>query len=156
GLVVAGPCLVAWAAGLFGRFASGSSALLAARRIADNPKGAFRAVSGLTLAGFLGTMGGVIIPALDQGEQTPPAGALSNVPVGQVGLSATAGQQLVKGLSAISGASVYPLYELPSPAPTQPPGSSPAGKGQGGPGAQPGDTPGGGVPAGNGNVENPK
>jgi hypothetical protein len=151
GLVIAGPWLVAWAAGLFGRLAGGSSAILAARRIADNPKGAFRAVSGLTLAVFLGTMVGLIVPALNATEATPAAGMLSNVLVGQVGLSPAAGQQLIKGLSAIPGASVYPLYELPSPVPTA----------TGGPGGKSGNGPqhgasGGGVPVGNGNVENPK
>jgi hypothetical protein len=141
-LVIAGPLFVAWAAGLFGRLASGSSALLAARRLADNPKGAFQAVSGLTLAVFLGTMAGVIIPAVNQIEVTPSAGALSNVLVDQVGLPAAAGQRLITGLGTISGASAYPLYEAPQPAGTQV---------TGGKGAK-----GGGVPVGNGQVENAK
>jgi hypothetical protein len=115
GLVIAGPWLVAWAASLFGQLAHGSSSLLAARRIADNPKGAFRAVSGLTLAVFLGTMVGLIIPAVNATEVTPTAGDLANVLVDQVGLSPTAGQQLIKGLGAIPGASVYPIYEVPAP-----------------------------------------
>jgi hypothetical protein len=133
GLVIAGPWLVAWAAALFGRFASGSSALLAARRIADNPKGAFRAVSGLTLAVFLGTMVGLIVPALNATESTPTAGQLANVLVGQVGLSPAAGQQLIKGLGAIPGASVYPLYGAPQPGAAPGSGSgSPSGKGGGG------------------------
>jgi hypothetical protein len=42
GLVIAGPWLTAQAARLFGQASSGSSALLATRRLADNPKGAFR------------------------------------------------------------------------------------------------------------------
>jgi hypothetical protein len=50
GIVIAGPWLTAQAARLFGRLAGGSSALLAARRLADNPKRAYRAVTGLTLA----------------------------------------------------------------------------------------------------------
>jgi len=45
GLVIAGPWLTAQAARLFGRASSGSSALLATRRLADNPKGAFRGSS---------------------------------------------------------------------------------------------------------------
>jgi hypothetical protein len=116
GIVIAGPWLTAWAAWLFGRFAHGSSALLAARRLADNPKGAFRAVTGLTLAVFLGTMVGLIVPALNATEQTPTAGALSNILVGQVvGTPAAAGQQLISGISAIPGATVYPLYDLQPP-----------------------------------------
>ncbi|MDX6340068.1 MAG: hypothetical protein QOH87_206 [Trebonia sp.] len=110
GLVIAGPWLTAQAARLFGRSARGSSALLAARRLADNPKGAFRAVSGLTLAVFLGTMVGLIVPALNATEATPTAGALSNILLGQIGLPTAAGQQLISGIGAIPGATVYPLY----------------------------------------------
>jgi hypothetical protein len=125
GLVIAGPWLTAWTARLFGRLASGSSALLATRRLADNPKGAFRAVTGLVLAVFLGTMVGLIVPAVNATEQTPTAGALSNVLVGQVGLPAPAGQQLITGIRAIHGAAVYPLYEVPLPAGAARPGRSP-------------------------------
>jgi hypothetical protein len=110
GLVIAGPLLTAWAARLFGRTARGSSALLAARRLADNPKGAFRGVSGLVLAVFLGTMVGALVPAVNATESTPTAGALSNILTGQVGLPTPAGQQLISGIGAIPGATVYPLY----------------------------------------------
>jgi hypothetical protein len=113
GLVIAGPLLTGWAAQLFGRTAGGSSALLATRRLADNPKSAFRAVSGLVLAVFLGTMVGALVPAVNATESTPTAGALSNILVGQVGLPTAAGQQLVSGISAIPGATVYPLYVSP-------------------------------------------
>jgi FtsX-like permease family len=129
GLVIAGPWLTGQAARLFGRFASGSSALLASQRLADNPKRAFRAVTGLTLAVFLGTMAGLIVPAANATEQTPAAGALSNLLIGQANVSAAAGQKLISGIGAIPGAAVYPLYELQSPsasAPSGPPGSAPA------------------------------
>ena len=115
GLVIAGPWLTAWASRLFGRIASGSSALLAARRLADNPKGAFRAVTGLALAVFLGTMVGLIVPAVNTTEQTPAAGALSNILIGQAGLPVAAGQQLISGIDSIPGATVYPLYDLQPP-----------------------------------------
>ena len=108
GLVIAGPLLTAWAARLFGRTASGSSALLATRRLADNPKAAFRAVSGLVLAVFLGTMVGALVPAVNATESTPTAGALSNILIGQIGLPAAAGQHLISGIGAIPGATVLP------------------------------------------------
>jgi len=114
GLVIAGPLLTAWSARLFGRVARGSSALLAARRIADNPRVAFRSVTGLVLAVFLGTMVGILVPAINGMEQTPTAGQLSNVLIGQVGMAPAAGQQLIHGLEQIPGASVYPLYSAPS------------------------------------------
>jgi hypothetical protein len=137
GLVIAGPWLTAWASRLFGRLATGSSALLSARRLADNPKGAFRAVAGLTLAVFLGTMVGLIVPAVNTTEQTPTAGALSNVLVGQVGLPAAAGQHLIGGIGAIPGAAVYPLYQA------QAPGGAPSsgGKVKPGPGGPPAGPP---------------
>jgi ABC-type antimicrobial peptide transport system permease subunit len=154
GLVIAGPWLTAQAARLFGRFARGSSTLLATRRIADNPKRAFRAVSGLTLAVFLGTMVGLIVPAVNTTEATPTAGALSNVLVGQVGTSAAAGEQLIKGLGAIPGAAVYPLYEL------QVPGGTARAAGPPQPNGRPGSAPGKNappVPVGSrGQVSNPK
>jgi uncharacterized membrane protein len=112
GLLIAGPWLTAQAARLFGRLARGSSALLAARRIADNPQGAFRAVTGLTLAVFLGTMVGVLLPAVNSIQATPSAGTLSNILKGQVGLPTAAGQRVIGGLRAIPGATVYPLYDL--------------------------------------------
>ena len=156
GLVIAGPLLTMWAARLFGRTASGSSALLAARRLADNPKSAFRAVSGLVLAVFLGTMVGALVPAVNATESTPTAGALSNILIGQVGLPAAAGQQLVSGISAIPGATVYPLYVSPRQGSggAAPKGTSPGGGGQAGnvqPGRGPTARPGSGA-----DVVNPK
>ena len=65
GLVIAGPWLTSVASRLFGRFISGSSALLSTRRLADNPKTAFRSVTGLVLAVFLGTMVGTLVPAVN-------------------------------------------------------------------------------------------
>jgi len=79
GLVVAGPWITTQAAGLLRRFASGPAPLLAARRLADNPKLAFRSVSGLVLAVFLGTVVAGILPAVEQTAASPRASALSNV-----------------------------------------------------------------------------
>ena len=151
GLVIAGPLLTAGAAGLFGRTASGSSALLATRRLADNPKGAFRAVSGLVLAVFLGTMVGALVPAVNATESTPTAGALSNILIGQVGLPAAAGQQLIGGISAIPGATVYPLYESARPG-NGTGGAAPQGTSTGGGGKTTGKS----QPAAHGNVTSPK
>jgi hypothetical protein len=112
GLVIAGPWITALAAGILGGMSGGSSALLAVRRLADNPRGAFRAVSGLVLAVFLGTMVGTLAPAVNQIQTTPSSVALSNVLVGQVGVPAAAGQRLIHGLDAIPGAIAYPLYTV--------------------------------------------
>jgi hypothetical protein len=116
GLVVAGPWLTWATASLFARVARGPSPLLATRRLTDNPRVASRAVSGLVLAAFLGTMMGVLLPAVESIEKTPNAGSLSNVLVDQVGLSPRAGATLVGELRGFKGATVYPLYSLPLPA----------------------------------------
>jgi hypothetical protein len=79
GLVVAGPWLTGQAARLVPRLLAGGSPVLAARRLADNPKAAFRAVSGLVLAVFLGTMVAALLPAIQATTATPSADALSNV-----------------------------------------------------------------------------
>jgi hypothetical protein len=79
GLVVGGPWLTAQAARLFGRFMTGAPSLLAARRLADNPKAAFRSVSGLVLAVFLGTVVAGLLPAIESVSATPSASALTNV-----------------------------------------------------------------------------
>jgi hypothetical protein len=130
GLVLAGPYLTTVASRLFGRVTRGPSALLATRRLADSPKAAFRSVTGLVLAVFLGTMVGTLIPAVNATEATPTARALSNVLVDQVGLSTNAGvklpswqrwlspqagARLLSGLSAIGGATTYPIYSLNAP-----------------------------------------
>jgi FtsX-like permease family len=136
GLVLAGPWFTAQAARLFGGVARGSSALLASRRLADNPKAAFRAVTGLVLAVFLGTMVGTLIPAVNATEASPTAGALSNVLLDQLGLSPQAGAKLLGGLGAINGATAYPLYtqEEPGSGVKGGPGSGPGGGGQFAPG----------------------
>jgi hypothetical protein len=79
GLVIAGPWLTAQAARLLTRFMAGAPALLAARRIGDNPGAAFRSVRGLVLAVFLGTVLAGLLPAVDAVTATPSATALSNV-----------------------------------------------------------------------------
>jgi len=79
GLVVGGPWLTAQAARLVGRLTPGTSSLLAVRRLADNPKAAFRSVSGLVLAVFLGTLVAGLLPAIESITATPSAKALSNV-----------------------------------------------------------------------------
>ena len=124
GLVIAGPWLTAAAAALFGRLSRGSSALLAARRLADNPRGAFRSVTGLVLAVFLGTMVGTLTPAVNAMQATPTSGALSDILVGQVNVSPAAGQRLMHGLEAIPGTRVYPLYRAEQPAQGAPGGSA--------------------------------
>jgi hypothetical protein len=56
GLIIAGPWLTMAGARFMARHASGPGGLIAARRLADDPRTAFRAVSGLILALFVTTV----------------------------------------------------------------------------------------------------
>ena len=123
GLVIAGPWLTAATARWCARVLNGASPLLAARRLADNPKAAFRAVRGLVLAVFLGTMIGTLVPVVESLEATSSATSLNNVlldtfalqgPNGlTAGIAPRAAGTLVSDLRTISGTTVYPLYSLP-------------------------------------------
>jgi hypothetical protein len=53
--------------------------VIAASRLAGNPKAAFRSVSGLVLAVFLGTTVAALLPAVNATTATPSANALRNV-----------------------------------------------------------------------------
>jgi hypothetical protein len=132
GLVVAGPWLTAQAARLFGRLVKGASAMLAARRLADNPKAAFRTVSGLVLAVFIGTIMAGLVPAVNATTATPSASALTNVLLDAFsggpfspGIAPKAGATLVSELRTVKGATVFPVYTLPQSHPQQgPPGKN--------------------------------
>jgi hypothetical protein len=65
GLFIAGPWLTMAAARGMARWTSRPSTLIAARRLADDPRAAFRAVSGLVLALFITTVAMVAITTQD-------------------------------------------------------------------------------------------
>jgi len=135
GLVIAGPWLTAQAARLFARLVKGPSPLLAAKRLADNPKAAFRTVAGLVLAVFLGTIVAGLLPAVNATTATPSANGLDNVlldtfgggagPSGPAGLSPKASATLLSELQGFNGATTYPVYALPQPKQTGPAGVKP-------------------------------
>jgi hypothetical protein len=120
GLMIAGPWLTMGAARILARFARGGSSLLAARRMADNPRAAFRSVSGLVLAVLVGTALAALVPAAIASQNTREDGALANVlPVGlgyddvTGGPIATQTAPVIARLNAIPGAHVLPLYNPP-------------------------------------------
>jgi hypothetical protein len=117
GLVMAGPWLTARAARLLGRPVAGASSLLAARRLADNPRAAFRAVRGLVLAVFLGTLTAGLLPAVNATSATTSAAALRNVLLDQFIYAPLCGNDV----NCTGGAGGLPFD------PSEPgPGSSPA------------------------------
>jgi hypothetical protein len=78
GLVTAGPWLTMAGARVMARRASRPSALIAARRLADDPRAAFRAVSGLVLALFIFTVAAVLIATQDTKPHFSFDGAAAN------------------------------------------------------------------------------
>jgi hypothetical protein len=84
GLVIAGPWLTMAGARVMARRASRPGALIAARRLADDPRAAFRAVSGLVLALFIFTVAAALIATQDTKHHVPADGpAASNTLVDQ-------------------------------------------------------------------------
>ena len=76
GLVIAGPWLSLMGARLVARWTNRPAVLIAGRRLADNPKAGFRAISGLVLALFVGSTAiGVIttVAAYGGGDLQPSA-----------------------------------------------------------------------------------
>jgi hypothetical protein len=80
GLVTAGPWLTMTGARIMARHTSHPSVLIAARRLADDPRGAFRTVSGLVLALFITTVAVASTTTQDAKEDHPAGWAsASNV-----------------------------------------------------------------------------
>ena len=85
GLVVAGPWLTMAGARLLVRLTGRPGTLIAARRLADNPRAGFRAVSGLVLALFVTTVAVALITTQDTKSSEPADGpATSGILVDQL------------------------------------------------------------------------
>ena len=78
GLVIAGPWLTMAAARLMARRARRPATLIAARRLADNPRAGFRAVSGLVLALFVTTVAVGVITTRVASHGAPSGGAAAS------------------------------------------------------------------------------
>jgi hypothetical protein len=88
GLVIAGPWLTMAGARVLVRRASRPAGLIAARRLADDPRAAFRAVSGLVLALFILTVTAALLATQDTNSFAPVADAATgNVLVDQFSTS---------------------------------------------------------------------
>jgi hypothetical protein len=91
GLFIAGPWLTMAAARVMARWTSRPGTLIAARRLADDPRAAFRAVSGLVLAMFITTVAVVAITTQDAKNLTRwGSAAEANVLTDQVSASSQA------------------------------------------------------------------
>lgn len=126
GLMVAGPWLTMQAARALGRGARSGPAVLAARRLADNPRAAYRCVSGLVLAVMVGTALATVASAAITAQQTDVDSQLSNVLRTQFvehpdcdlscgkpavrGLPPAVANSLLDRLSALPGTQLVPMY----------------------------------------------
>ncbi len=131
GLVLGGSWLTMQVARGLARISRGASSLLAARRLADNPKNAFRAVSGLVLAVFVGSLLASIVPVINAAQTSLGGDATSLTDVLRAPFSAGPGSGLPAGEAAkligklrAPGVTVLAVYNNPSfnPNPGPPPG----------------------------------
>ncbi|MBT2226400.1 FtsX-like permease family protein [Nonomuraea sp. NEAU-A123] len=136
GLVLAGPWLTMRAARLAARLTRSAATLLAAQRMAADPKAAFRAVSGLVLAVFIGTVMAGLVPAVLSGQRAVADGALNHVlraqfaRPGVTGLSQRVQADLFARLRRFPGVDVLPIYarkdqeNIPMPPDDSPPATT--------------------------------
>ncbi|MEU4473354.1 FtsX-like permease family protein [Micromonospora sp. NPDC023888] len=75
GLVLAGPWLTMVGARVLARYASRPATLIAARRLADNPKAGFRAISGIMLALFVTSVAVGVITTIIANRGPAPVGS---------------------------------------------------------------------------------
>ncbi|MEV4347289.1 ABC transporter permease [Actinoplanes sp. NPDC049596] len=81
GLLVAGPLLTMASARILARRSTGPATLIAARRLADNPKAAFRAISGIMLALFITSVATGVITTIVANRGSAPAGTTGSATV---------------------------------------------------------------------------
>ncbi|MFI6269626.1 FtsX-like permease family protein [Micromonospora zamorensis] len=83
GLILAGPWLTMVGARVMARYANRPATLIAARRLADNPKAGFRAISGIMLALFVTSVAVGVITSIVANRGPAPVGSTE---AGQVSL----------------------------------------------------------------------
>ena len=119
GLVASGTWLTMQAARALARVSRGAPSLLAARRLADNPKGAFRTVGGLVLAVFVGSLLAAIVPVVNAAQTSLGGNARSLTAVLRVpylvgpGLAPARAATPLGELRAQPGTVFMPVYANP-------------------------------------------
>jgi hypothetical protein len=120
GITLSGSWLTMKVTEVLARFARSAPSLLAARRLSDNPKRAFRTVSGLVIAVFVGSVVAVLVPALNYAQNPSGQTSLSNVlrvpysgsPL-DPGLPPATAAALISKIQSYPGAVVIPIYINP-------------------------------------------
>lgn len=121
GIVLSGSWLTMQVTTLFAKVARSAPSLLAARRLSDNPKAAFRTVSGIILAVFVGSIVAVLVPVLNQAQNPTGQTSLSSVlrvPYNNnpfnPGVPPEAAAALVHKMESYPGTVVIPFYANPA------------------------------------------
>ena len=126
GLVLIGPWLTRIGAGALTRHASRPATLIAVRRLADDPKAGFRAVSGLVLALFVTTVAVAVITTIDAKRGAPPFGQAAGATVvdqfafGKAGAPSAPSAGMLAALNATSGVRGTAVIRLDTPGITFP------------------------------------
>jgi hypothetical protein len=125
GLVVAGPWLTLVGSRLLAGRARHAAALIAGRRLADNPHAGFRAVSGLTVALFVTSVATGVMTTIVAERGAPRTGSvMSSALVQQFDTKSGVGPsraQVPAGLASIPGVeAVHPVYANPEGEPSGP------------------------------------
>jgi hypothetical protein len=122
GIVFAGPWVTMCSSRLLARIGGGAAAVLAARRLADDPRATFRTVAGVTVAVFVGTAVAGFLPSAVRAETSGQRAPLTDVlrlsydlggVDGQADLAGLAPGQaaaVVGALRAMPGVAVVPIY----------------------------------------------
>jgi hypothetical protein len=117
GLVIAGPWLTMAGARLLARRASRPGALIAARRLADDPRAAFRAVSGLVLALFIFTVAAALLATQDTERYATIDGAAANNTLvdqfSNIGVTSSGNQVAVGSVPPPSATVLARLRQIP-------------------------------------------
>ena len=121
GIVVAGPWLTKVGANLMARHSTRASLLVAGRRLADNPRGSFRTISGLILALFVTSVSfGVITTLLSDHSASSTGSSASDTVIDQFnnfssGSIPSIPSTLARDLRAIPGVTgVAVVYQAPA------------------------------------------
>ncbi len=119
GVVLAGPWVTMWSSRLLARIGGGAATMLAARRLADDPRATFRTVAGVTVAVFVGTAVAGVLPTAVAAETSGQRAPLTDVlrlryDLGgqgeKVGLSPDQAAATLHDLRAMPGVSAIPIY----------------------------------------------
>jgi hypothetical protein len=137
GLVIAGPWFTMIGARLLARRTRRPAALIASRRLSDNPQGGFRAISGLIVALFVTSVATGLITSIVASVGTASTSKPSAVLADQFDLfnpdtrpAAPVNPSLLANLHAVAGVKgVTVLYQSPTPRPQELTGPPPAVRG---------------------------